>query len=67
MDRYTKIAAAEKIDGYYSPPMACLSSSETITQAFESAKLECARHLRDALANVENMTLDQFLSGRCGK
>lgn len=63
MTRYEKQNAAIRIDGYYDlrPHEAAL---EKKTEAFERAKSETLKQMRDALVQTEALTLDDFFSGR---
>ncbi|MGR9052752.1 MAG: hypothetical protein ACU84J_08900 [Gammaproteobacteria bacterium] len=67
MDRYARISAAEKIDGYYNPPMCHDVPKRTPEEKFEEAKAETLRHMRKRVEDVENLTFSDFLAGRRGK
>lgn len=58
MDQYQQMNAVEKIEGYLIP-----RPGEEMPAAFERAKAECLRHLRDQVTHVESITVDQFAAG----
>jgi hypothetical protein len=61
--RYKRINAANKIDGYYTPPR----SVEGVEFAFLKAKSELLTHLRDEIEFIEQMSVSDFIGGRKGK
>jgi hypothetical protein len=59
MDRYQQQNAAHKIDGYFTPRL-----DEATPPAFERAKQECLLHLREAMNQVEQLSVTQFMDAR---
>lgn len=58
MDQYQQMNAVEKIEGYLIP-----RPNEELPAAFERAKAECLKHLREQVGHVENITVEQFVAG----
>lgn len=57
MTRYQIENACHRIDGYHLP-----KASQPPGDAFAKAKAECLQQMRQDLADVEAITLDQFQS-----
>lgn len=60
MSRFEIENAVHQIDGYYDLNTA---KQETKKQAFEKAKAETIKNFERYLANIKEITLDQFMRG----
>lgn len=70
MNRYERMNAAHKVDGYYNPPSSPSSPSNTFRtpdEAFDAAKEECIAHMRKSLSDLEHLSYPEFIDGRAGK
>ncbi|MBR8157102.1 hypothetical protein KDX20_21960 [Burkholderia cenocepacia] len=63
MDRYKLENAREKVRGYYfpKPHEEALGKHEG---AFDRAKAECLHHLREQIADIDQLTFEQFRTKR---
>lgn len=59
MDRYQILNAASRIDGYYQPAPHEVALKKH-AEAFERAKSETLKNMKDALAQTEALTAEQF-------
>ncbi|WP_305910439.1 hypothetical protein Q9L42_021255 (plasmid) [Methylomarinum sp. Ch1-1] len=63
MNRYEKQNAASRIDGYYNPrPHEAVL--EKHREAFDRAKAETLKNIRNALEQTEALTFEEFFAER---